>query len=141
MDSETAFDELKKKKLEDFERAYGQEARRLYGEDAIDASRERMMALSKDEWDAEDLLEGSIKVQLRLAMASGDAGGAEARELARMHERWIRIHWGDATYGKQAHLGLARAYLEDERFRAYYDGAAGPGATDFLVDALEAYLS
>lgn len=79
MDSKTAFDELKKKKLEDFERAYGQEARRLYGEDAIDASNERMMALSKDEWDAEELLEDSIKAQLRLAMASGDAGGAEAR--------------------------------------------------------------
>lgn len=141
MDSETAFDELKKKKLEDFEKAYGQEARRLYGEDAIDASNERMMALSKDEWDAEDLLEDSIKVQLRLAMASGDAGGAEARELARMHERWIRAHWGDAAYSKQAHLGLARTYLEDERFRAYYDGAAGPGATDFLVDVLETYLS
>lgn len=75
MDSETAFDELKKTKLEDFEKAYGQEARRLYGEDTIDASNERMMALSKDEWDAKDLLEDSIKVQLRLAMASGDAGG------------------------------------------------------------------
>lgn len=141
MDSETAFDELKKKKLEDFEKAYGQEARRLYGEDAIDASRERMMALSRDEWDAEDLLEDSIKVQLRLAMASGDAGGAEARELARMHERWIRIHWGDAAYSRQAHLGLARAYLEDERFRAYYDGAAGPGAIEFLAAALGVYLS
>lgn len=141
MDSKTAFDELKKKKLEDFEKTYGQEARRLYGEDAIDASNERMMALSKDEWDAKDLLEDSIKVQLRLAMTSGDAGGAEARKLARMHERWIRIHWGDAAYSKQAHLGLTQAYLEDKRFRAYYDGAAGPGATDFLVDVLETYLS
>lgn len=141
MDSETAFDELKKKGLEDFEETYGREARRLYGDDVIDAANERMMALSRDEWDAKELLEDSIKVQLRLAMASGDAGGAEALELARMHERWIRIHWGDEAYSRQAHLGLARAYLEDERFRAYYDGAAGPGATDFLVDVLEAYLS
>ena len=90
MDSETAFDELKKKGLEDFEETYGREARRLYGDDVIDAANERMMALSRDEWDAKELLEDSIKVQLRLAMASGDAGGAEALELARMHERWIR---------------------------------------------------
>lgn len=52
MDSETAFDELKKKGLEDFERTYGKEARQLYGESAIDAANERMMALSRDEWDA-----------------------------------------------------------------------------------------
>ena len=140
MDSKAAFDEFKKKKIEESEAAYGQEARRLYGEEAVDASNERMMSLSRDEWDAKDLLEDAIKVQLRLAMASGDAGGAEARELARMHERWIRIHWGDAAYSKQAHLGLARVYLADERFRAYYDGAAGAGATDFLAAALEAYL-
>lgn len=140
MDEKTAFDELKQKGLEDFERTYGQEARRLYGNDVIDAANERMMALTRDEWDAKELLEDSIKVQLRLAMASGDAAGAEARELARMHERWIRIHWGDAAYSRQAHRGLAHAYLEDPRFRAYYDGTAGEGATEFLVKALEDYL-
>ena len=47
MDSETAFDELKKKGLEDFEETYGREARRLYGDDVIDAANERMMALSR----------------------------------------------------------------------------------------------
>lgn len=140
MDGMTAFDELKKKGLENFEETYGREARRLYGDGVIDAANERMMALTRDEWDAKELLEDSIKVQLRLAMASGDATGTEASELARMHERWIRVHWGDATYSKQAHLGLAHLYLEDSRFRAYYDGAAGEGATEFLVAALESYL-
>lgn len=140
MDGQTAFDELKKKELREFEESYGQETRRLYGDDAIDASNERMMGLSRDEWDAKELLEDSIKVQLRLAMASDDPAGVEAQELARMHERWIRIHWGDSAYSRQAHLGLARMYLADPRFRAYYDSAAGEGATEFLVSALERYL-
>lgn len=140
MDGQTAFDELKEKELKKFEESYGQEARRLYGDDAIDASNERMMGLSRDEWDAKELLEDSIKVQLRLAMASDDPAGAEAQELARMHERWVRIHWGDSAYSRQAHLGLARMYLADPRFRAYYDSVAGEGATEFLVSALERYL-
>ncbi len=140
VDSKTAFNELKKKGLKDFEETYGQEARQLYGDDAIEAANKRMMALTRDEWDAKELLEDSIKVQLRLAMASGDIAGTEARELACMHERWIRIHWGNDAYSKQAHLGLAKTYLADERFRAYYEKAAGKGATEFLVGALEAYL-
>lgn len=55
-----------------------------------------------------------------------------------MHERWIAIHWGTG-YGKDAYLGLVRGYLADPRFVEYYDSAAGEGATDFLVSAVEAY--
>lgn len=140
MDAKTAFEEMKAKGLEDFEATYGKEARQLYGDDAINAANERMMALTRDEWDAKELLEELIKVQLRLAVASGDPSGTEAMELARMHERWIRIHWGDG-YSALAHRGLAQGYLADERFRKYYDSAAGAGATEFLVQALENYLA
>jgi hypothetical protein len=95
--------------------------------------------MTHDEWDAKELLEESIKVQLRLAMAEGNPSGEAAAELAHMHARWIRLHWGE-SYNREAHLGLAHGYLADNRFRAYYDGACGEGATDFLVQALEANL-
>jgi len=51
-------------------RVYGavKEARQRYGDDAIEGANARMMALTKDEWDAKELLEESIKVQLRLAL-------------------------------------------------------------------------
>ena len=78
-------------------------------------------------------------MQLRLAMASGDPASEESAELARMHARWIRIHWGEG-YNREAHLGLARGYLADQRFVDYYDGACGEGATEFLAQALEANL-
>ncbi len=77
-------------------------------------------------------------MQLRLALTGNDPASEEAAELARMHERWIAIHWGPG-YGKDEYLGLVRGYLADPRFAAYYDDAAGPGATDFLVKAVEAY--
>ncbi|WP_282209246.1 MerR family transcriptional regulator [Parvibacter caecicola] len=138
MKPQDAFEQLKREGLEGFEREYGQEARERYGDAAIEQANQRMMALTKDEWDAKELLEESIKVQLRLAMATGDPASAESNELARMHERWIAIHWGSG-YEKETYLGLVRGYLADPRFTAYYDDACGEGATEFLVKAVEAY--
>ena len=139
MNEADAFESLKQQELKDFEETYGEEARQRYGSDVIDAANERMKALSRDEWDAKELLEESIKVQLRLAMASGDPAGEESAELVRMHARWIRIHWGEG-YSREAHLGLAHGYLADQRFIDYYDGSCGQGATEFLVRTLEANL-
>lgn len=137
METKDAFEELKRKGLENFEREYGQEARARYGADAIEQSNAHMMGLTRDEWDAKELLEESIKVQLRLAMATDDPISPESQELARMHEHWIAIHWGPG-YAEEAYLGLVRGYLADPRFVSYYDTAAGQGATEFLVKAVEA---
>ena len=140
METKDAFEALKQQRLCEFEATYGQEARERYGNDVIDASNAQMMAMNRDEWNARELLEESIKVQLRLAMAEGDPNSEAAAELTRMHERWIRMQWPQGAYSPQAHLGLAQGYLADDRFRAYYDTACGEGATDFLVAALNANL-
>ena len=139
MDDEKRFEAIKDQGLREFEEAYGTEARRRYGDAVIEATNERIMSLTRDEWDAKDLLEEAIKVQLRLAMASGDVAGDEAAELAHMHERWMRIHWGEA-YDRETHLALVRGYPNDPRFKDYYDAAAGDGGTEFLVRAMEANL-
>lgn len=140
MDEKTAFEQIKAEELEKFEKRYGTETRERYGSEAIDATNERMMSLTQNEWEAKELLEDSIKVQLRIAMATGDPAGDDSHELARMHERWIRLHWGE-SYTREAHRSLACAYLDDSRFIDYYDGAAGKGATEFLVKALLGNLS
>lgn len=138
MGTEDAFEEMKAQTLRDAEAAYGREARERYGAEAVEAANERMMALTQDEWDAKGLLEESIKVQLRLALAAGDPAGEAAAELVRMHERWVALHWGGIA-DKQAYLALVRSYLADPRFIAYYDDAAGEGATAFLVAAVESF--
>lgn len=63
-----------------------------------------MMALTKDEWEAKELLEDAIKVQLRIALQTQDPQSEAAQELARMHEKWIAIHWGNG-YEEQEYLG------------------------------------
>lgn len=135
MDVKDAFEALKEQGLADFEKTYGQEARERYGDATIDEANARMMALTKDEWDAKELLEEAIKVQLRIAMATHDPKSEEAQELARMHEKWISIHWGSG-YAREAYLGLVQGYLADPRFVEYYDSAAGEGATEFLIQAV-----
>lgn len=136
MKVEESFEEMKREGLDKFEETYGQEARERYGSKAIDEANERMMSLTRDEWDAKELLEEAIKVQLRVAMATNDAASEEAAELARMHRRWITIHWGP-DYAIDTYLALVRGYLADPRFVRYYDAAAGEGATEFLVQAVE----
>lgn len=137
MTTEDSFEAMKREGLQQFEETYGAEARERYGNDAIDASNERMMNLTRDEWDTKELLEEAIKVQLRLARATDDPASPEAAELAAMHRKWITVHWGPG-FDTATYLALVRGYLADPRFTKYYDGAAGVGATEFLVQAVEA---
>lgn len=51
------------------------------------------------------MLEKAIKAQLRLAMSSKDTNSPESQELAKMHERWIGIHWGSG-YAEDEYLAM-----------------------------------
>ena len=123
------------------EDTYGAEARERWGDDVVDASNRKLEAMSADEWSARSLLEESIKVQLRIAMATGDPQGSEAEELCHLHARWIKMHWPDGRYSPAAHLGLAHGYLCDDRFRSYFVIVKMPRCKEFLVAALESWLA
>lgn len=135
MNEQEAFEQIKAHEIEEFEETYGEEARERYGVDAIEASTARLLNMSHEEWDTKTMLEESIKEQLCQAMATRDTSSEEAQELVRMHQKWIRLHWGE-RYNKEAYLGLAEGYLSDPRFVEYYDKSAGVGATEFLVKAI-----
>ena len=130
-----AFEQIKAHEIEEFEETYGEEARERYGADAIEASTARLLNMSHEEWDTKTMLEESIKEQLCQAMATRDTSSEEAQELVRMHQKWIRLHWGE-RYSKEAYRRLAEGYLSDPRFVEYYDKSAGVGATEFLVKAI-----
>ncbi len=51
------------------------------------------------------------------------------------------MHWGDDAYNTQAHVSLAKGYLQDKRFVNYYDSACGDGATALLVKIVEHVLA
>ena len=123
------------REVEQNEEAYGDELRRSYGDDAIDAANERYLGMGEANHMRADELELAIKEQLRHAMEAGDAHSPEAEKLVRMHATWLKLYWPEGLYTPEAHRGLADGYLADERFRHYYEAVA-PGATQFLHDAI-----
>lgn len=139
MEDARRFDGLKRRIVEENEARYGKEARRRHGDAAVDAANERLLGMTEEQWNDMNALEEAITEQLKAAMATGDTTGPEARELCKMHARWIELHWGKGAYNREAHRMLAQGYLCNDGFRAYYDGRAGKGATEFLVAALEAW--
>jgi DNA-binding transcriptional MerR regulator len=136
MSDKDRFEGLKAKAVAENEKRYGAEARRRFGDEAVDAANDALLAMDEKTWNDMDALEERIKELLRQAMAAGDTTGAAARELVSAHARWLQLHWGAGAYTPEAHRGLADGYLADERFVAYYDGACGKGATQFLRDAI-----
>ena len=140
MNDEQRFEQLKRDSVVRFEEEYGQEARKRYGDEVIDAANERMISMSKPAWEAKEELEQRIKEALVRAMKTGDVTSPEARMVAEMHAQWIRVHWGEGAYTPEAHVQLAEGYLHDPRFVEYYDSACGEGATEFLRNAIEANI-
>lgn len=139
MGAEEKFRGLKEAAIEENERRFGAEARARYGDAAVDAANEAVRNMGKDAWDDLAALEGRIIELLKAAMKTGDASGAEAQELVRLHGRWVQAHWGAGrTLTHEMHMGLGQMYEADPRFQEYYDSRAGEGAAAFLAQAIEA---
>lgn len=94
------------------------------------------MGLSRADFERAQKLEGDVRSEVLAGLADGDADGSHGAAAASAHAAWLRLFWPEGTFSPQAHAGLAQMYLADNRFRAYYDAWA-PGATEFLVRAIE----
>lgn len=141
MTDEERFEGMKARAIAENEERYGAEVRQAYGDAAMDAANERMAGMSQEEWSDAKALEAAILEQLTAAKTTGDPTGEAARKLCAMHARWLQMHWGEGAYSPAAHAALAEGYVADPRFTAYYDEAAGEGATAFLRDALIAWCT
>jgi len=138
MEDSERFEGLKHRMVEENERRYGAEARALYGDDAIDASKEKILGETAEQFAETEDLEQQIRDGLREAMGTGDPSSLEAQRVCDLHRRWICRFWKEGSYSREAHLGLAQLYVTDGRFKKYYDDIT-PGAAQFLCDALKVY--
>lgn len=136
MNDERKFEGFKREMIEENERKYGSEIRNRYGDEAVDRSNAKVMGMTKEEHDEFTRLSAELKDTLAQAFAAGDPGSELAQRAAELHKRWLMFHWSE--YNPQAHAGLARMYVEDERFKAHYD-AERPGTAEFLRDAIVIY--
>lgn len=138
MADQEKFEGFKRSLIEENEKRFGKEVRERYGDEAVERSNAKLMGMSKEEYERGEALAAQIHETLRAAMETGDPAGELAQKAADLHRQWLTLYWD--SYSKEAHAGLAQMYVDDERFKAYYDKDQ-PGTAEFLRDAILVYTS
>ncbi|MEH7355529.1 MerR family transcriptional regulator [Neobacillus drentensis] len=136
MSNKERFEGFKKKMIEENEKKYGKEIREKYGDDTINRSNAKAMNMTQEQHDEVTALAEQVTATLAEAFKTGDPAGDLAQKAADLHKQWLCFFWNE--YSKEAHAGLAQMYVEDERFKAYYDKEQ-PGTAEFLRDAINIY--
>ncbi|MEN6459931.1 MAG: MerR family transcriptional regulator [Syntrophomonas sp.] len=136
MSDKEKFEGFKQKLVDDNEKKYGQEVREKYGDKAVNNSNNKLKNMTQEEYDKINELRNEIDETLHAAFQTGDPAGQLAQKAADLHRQWLSFYWDG--YTKEAHAGLAQMYVDDERFKAYYDKKQ-PGTAEFLRDAVLIY--
>ena len=120
MSDQMKFEAFKESLVEKHEQKYGKEAREKYGDESVDASNRKVLNMTEKEYERFEELGGEIRRLLEDGVRSGiKPDGEEAGSIAALHKEWLCMTW--KQYTPEAHRGITRMYVEDERFRAYYD--------------------
>lgn len=135
MTDKEKFEGFKTKMIEDNEKKYGQEIRQKYGDDVVNKSNEKVKNMTQEQHDEVTRLADAVIDSLAEAFQTGDPAGELAQKTADLHKQWLTYYWSE--YNKEAHAGLAQMYVDDERFKAYYEKQ--PGMAEFLRDAIHIY--
>lgn len=136
MSDQEKFEGFKQKLIDDNEKKYGEEIRKKYGDEAVDKSNEKLKKMTREQYEEAVRLEKEYLELLLAAFKTGDPGSEQAQRAADLHRRWLGCYWD--RYTREAHAGVARMYVDDERFAAYYDKKQ-PGLAAFLRDAVLIY--
>lgn len=136
MSDQEKFEGFKKRLVEENEKKYGDEVRERWGEEALEASNQKVLNMSQEDYEKVTKLAEDVNQTLAKAMETGDPASEIAQRAADLHKQWLTFYWKE--YSKEAHVGLAQMYVDDERFKAYYDKVK-PGAAEFLRDAILVY--
>lgn len=136
MSDKEKFEGFKNKMLEENEKKYGKEIREKYGEEVVEKSNEKFRNMTKEQYEEVTHLEKQVTQTLAEAFKTGDPKGELAQKAADLHKKWLMYFWPE--YSKEAHAGLAQMYVDDERFKAYYDKEQ-PGIAEFLREAILVY--
>lgn len=138
MSEKEKFEGFKNKMIAENEAKYGSEIRRKYGDDVVNASYDKVKGMDADKMRRAEELSKCINETLYEAFVKGNPESETAQRVCEMHKEWLIMFWSEGMYSKEAHKALSDTYVEDERFRAYYDNIA-PGCAQFLRDAIHIY--
>lgn len=136
MSDQEKFAGFKQRMVDENEQKYGKEIRAKYGDEKVNRSNEKVLGMTQEQHEEVTRLAEEVKSTLATAFKTGDPAGPLAQQAADLHKRWLTFYWSE--YSKEAHANLAQMYVDDERFKAYYDDEQ-PGTAEFLRDAIRIY--
>lgn len=138
MSDNEKFEGFKQKLIDDNERQYGAEVRAKYGDDAINKSNAKIKGMTKEQYAEIEALSSELNETLKSAFLQGDPASELAQKACELHKQWLCCYYD--KYSKEYHMGLAQMYVDDPRFKAYYDKIAD-GCAEFLRDAIMIYCA
>lgn len=129
------FEAFKKDIVDQYEKLYGEEAREKYGDSEVDMAVNKVLSLSKEDYEKFQTLGKKVMEALKAAVISKASPESETgRSVASLHKEWLGYSWKD--YTEQKHKGVVSLYVQDERFKKYYDREQN-GCADFLLAAVD----
>ncbi|CAK7010103.1 MerR family transcriptional regulator [Tissierella sp. P1] len=138
MSDKEKFEGFKQKMISDNEERFGKEAREKYGDEQVDKSNKMLRNMTEEQYKELQKLGSNVIETLKLAYDTKNPGGELAQKAVDLHRQWLSYFWD--SYTKEAHANLAQMYVEDERFKEYYDKEQ-PGLAEFLRDAVSIYAN
>ena len=111
--------------------AYEKEAKERWGSDKVAESKQRVIKMTKSEW--EKVQKESIDINIELAkLMHLSPQDEKVQALIKRHFNWIGNFY---TVTPEIYRGLANMYIADERFKANYDKYA-EGLAEFLSEGM-----
>lgn len=138
MTDKEKFEGFKRELVRDNEARFGKEARQKYGDDTVNAANEKLLAMDERTYQNIQELEEELYRLLAQAAEEGDPESPLSQKVCALHKEWLCFYWPEGTYTKEAHRSMGELYVEDPRFKEYYD-KIHPNAAKLLHDALMIY--
>lgn len=136
MSNKEKFEGFKDELITNNEKKFGKEAREKYGEKAVEKSNKILKNMTEEQLKEIEDLGNEVLETLEKAFKEGKPYSETAQKAAELHGKWLSFFWGD--YNKEAHVNITQMYIDDERFKAYYD-SKNPGTAEFLREAVMIY--
>lgn len=134
------FGAFKKKLLAENEEKYGKEVMAKYGETRVKSMNEKFSGLTREQYDAAEVLSKEFSKMLKQAALVGDPACEDARDACRIHREWLSYFWVEKMFTPQAHINLSEMYCNDARFQESMEALA-EGRAEFFRKALKLYYN
>lgn len=139
MTDKKKFEAFKGNLVDENEKKYGKEVREMYGEASINYANDKILNMTEEECTNIETLSENLYKKLKKAAEIGDPSSDLAQEVVQIHRKWMSFFMENSDC-PEAQIAMTEMYVNDERFKAYYDNIF-QGSAEFLRDAVKNYCS